>query len=86
MEFKEGLKNYKPTASGLEIGILKTKDEKQINIFKDALKDQNHSKLLKLERERMREHYEREVEKHAELLSRNEIEMRTIEKNNDEKL
>jgi len=37
MEFKEGLKNYKPKASGLEIGILKTKDEKQINIFKEAI-------------------------------------------------
>ena len=39
MEFKQGLKNYKPKASGLEIGILKTKDEGQINIFKEAIKE-----------------------------------------------
>ena len=84
IEFKQGLKNYKPKASGLEIGILKTKDEGQISIFKEAIKEQNHSKLIKQEREKMRAHYDREVEKHAELLQQNQIEMKTIEKKNDE--
>ena len=84
IEFKQGLKNYKPKASGLEIGILKTKDEGQISIFKEAIKEQNHSKLIKQEREKMRAHYDREVEKHAELLQQNQIEMKTIEKKNNE--
>jgi len=37
MDFRETLKNYKPRASTLEIGIMKTKDEKTIGMFREAL-------------------------------------------------
>ena len=36
-EFKVQVSNYKPKASVLEIGILKTKDEEYITMFKNAL-------------------------------------------------
>ena len=36
-EFKVQVGNYKPKASVLEIGILKTKDEEYITMFKNAL-------------------------------------------------
>lgn len=47
MSFREAVKNYKPRASTLEIGIVKSKDEVKIGIFKSALKVQIHSKILK---------------------------------------
>ena len=39
MDFREQLKTYKPKASGLEIGILKTKDEGKIGMFREALQE-----------------------------------------------
>lgn len=37
MDFRDQLKTYKPKASGLEIGIMKTKDEGKIGMFREAL-------------------------------------------------
>jgi hypothetical protein len=37
MDFREQLKGYKPKSSGLEIGIMKTKDEGKIGMFREAL-------------------------------------------------
>jgi len=37
MDFRESVRSYKAKASCLEIGILKTKDEKVIGMFKDAI-------------------------------------------------
>jgi hypothetical protein len=36
---REQLKTYKPKASGLEIGIMKTKDEGKIGMFREALQE-----------------------------------------------
>ena len=37
MDCREQLKTYKPKASGLEIGIMKTKDEGKIGKFREAI-------------------------------------------------
>ena len=37
MDFREQLKTYKPKASGLEIGIMRTKDEAKIGKFREAI-------------------------------------------------
>jgi len=53
MDFRESVRSYKAKSSCLEIGILKTKDDKVIGMFKDAIQEQNHSKIIKAEREKM---------------------------------
>lgn len=53
MDFREQLKNYKPKASGLEIGIMKTKDEATIGKFKEAIHEQAQSKIIKENRIKM---------------------------------
>ena len=53
MDFRDSVRSYKAKSSCLEIGILKTKDEKVIGMFKDAIQEQNHSKIIKAEREKM---------------------------------
>ena len=39
MDFREQLKTYKPKSSGLEIGIMKTKDEAKIGKFREAIQE-----------------------------------------------
>ena len=63
MDFKESVKSYKAKASCLEIGILKTKDDKVISMFKDAIQEQNHSKIIKAEREKMKNDMDAILEK-----------------------
>ena len=41
MNFREGIKNYKAKVCGLEVGIRKTKDERAIESFTAALREQN---------------------------------------------
>ena len=43
MDFREQLKAYKPKHCGLEIGILKSKDEAKIGMFHEVVKEQLHS-------------------------------------------
>ena len=61
MDFRDSVRSYKTKSSCLEIGILKTKDEKVINMFKDAIQEQNHSKIIKAEREKMQSQLEQMV-------------------------
>jgi len=39
MDFREQLKTYKPKSSGLEIGIMRTKDEAKIGKFREAIQE-----------------------------------------------
>lgn len=57
MDFREQLKTYKPKASGLEIGIMKTKDEGKIGMFQEAIQEQKDSKMIKDSRIKMYEKY-----------------------------
>ena len=86
MSFKCQLKNYKPKNSGLELGILKTKDERKISSFQDALRQQNLSKLAKDQRIQARKEYEAEIHKQEQILERNQIEMKAKEVENEKKL
>jgi hypothetical protein len=53
MDFRDSLKGYKPKASGLEIGILKSKDEGKIGMFREAMAEQKESRILKENRLQM---------------------------------
>ena len=40
-EFRKSVSNYKPKVSGIEIGILKTKDEAKIGMMKEVVQQQS---------------------------------------------
>jgi ATP-dependent RNA helicase DDX54/DBP10 len=57
MDFRESIKNYKPKMSGLEIGILKTKDEARIGVFTEVIKKQSESQKQKQERQALKDQF-----------------------------
>lgn len=74
--FRNAVSAYKPKTSCLEFGIMKTKDEQQLEDFRAALREQEASQKQKQERQEMEKKYQSELQLQMTILEKNQIEMR----------
>lgn len=70
-EFRKSVSNYKPKVSGIEIGILKAKDEAKIGMMKEVVQQQTLAVQAKNVREQMQKQIEAERIKQHTLLENN---------------
>jgi len=78
--------NYKPKVSGIEIGIIKSKDESKIGMMNAVTKKQQEAVHSKQQRIEMKEKCEKEVARQHRILEQTQIEMAQQQKENEEKL